>query len=77
MRENIGFPVVRTDGRAYGHVITKFSWMGRLPHFLSYGAPGGAPLIIIIIPLFIVGSIYSTYAIGAEQMIQTNNSNQT
>ena len=33
------FPVVRTDGRAYGHVITKFSRMGRLPHFLSYGAP--------------------------------------
>ena len=22
----------------YGHVITKFSGMGRLPHFLSYGA---------------------------------------
>ena len=33
----IGMPVVRTDGRAYGHVITKFSRMGRLPHFLSYG----------------------------------------
>ena len=37
----IGMPVVRTDGRSvgrsvYGHVITKFSWMGRLPHFLSY-----------------------------------------
>ena len=28
----------------YGHVITKFSRIGRLPHFLSYGAPpmGGA-----------------------------------
>ena len=43
----IGIPVVRTDGRAagrsvYGHVITKFSWMGRLPHFLSYGAPRSA-----------------------------------
>jgi len=40
----IGMPVVRTDGRSlarsvYGHVITKFSGMGRLPHFLSYGAP--------------------------------------
>ena len=23
----------------YGHMITKFSGMGRLPHFLSYGAP--------------------------------------
>ena len=32
-------PVVRTDGRAYGHVITKFSWMGSLPHFLTHGAP--------------------------------------
>ena len=36
----IGMPVVRTDSRVvsrsvYGHVITKFSWMGRLPHFLS------------------------------------------
>ena len=38
----IGMPVVRTDSRVvsrsvYGHVITKFSWMGRLPHFLSNG----------------------------------------
>ena len=42
MRVNIGSPVVRTDGGPYGHVITKFSRMGRLPHFLSYGAlPGG------------------------------------
>ena len=23
----------------YGHVITKFSRMGSLPHFLTYGAP--------------------------------------
>ena len=29
----------RTVARSvYGHVITKFSRMGRLPHFLSYGA---------------------------------------
>ena len=28
-----------TDGRACGHVIPKFSRMGRLPHFLSYGPP--------------------------------------
>ena len=35
----IGMPVVRTVARSvYGHVITKFSRMGRLPHFLSYGA---------------------------------------
>ena len=40
----IGMPVAWTDGRSlarsvYGHVITKFSRMGRLPHLLSYGAP--------------------------------------
>ena len=39
VRVNIGFPVVRMDGRAYGHLITTFSRIGRLPHFLSYGAP--------------------------------------
>ena len=48
-------PVVRTDGRAggrlvYGHVITKFSRMGSLPHFVTHGAPlrasrARAPLI--------------------------------
>ena len=32
-------------------------------------------IIIIIIPLFTLGSIYSTNASGAEQMTQTNNSN--
>ena len=37
---SIGMPVVRTDGRmlgrsVYGHVITKFSRMGRLLHFLT------------------------------------------
>ena len=37
-------PVVRTDGRAggqsvCGHVITKFSRMGSLPHFFTHGAP--------------------------------------
>ena len=36
-------PVVRTDGLSggqsvYGHVITKFSRMGRLLHFLTHGA---------------------------------------
>ena len=39
----IGMPVVRTDGLSggqsvYGHVITKFSQMGRLLHFLTHGA---------------------------------------
>ena len=37
-------PVVQTNGRAgrrsvYGHVITKFSRMGSLPHFFTHGAP--------------------------------------
>ena len=40
----------RSVGRAYGHVITKISWIGRLPNFLTHGAPlralraRGAPL---------------------------------
>ena len=34
----IGVPVARTDGRTYGHVITRSSGIGRLPHFLRYGA---------------------------------------
>ena len=35
-----GRSLARTLARSvYGHVITKFSGMGRLPHFLSYGAP--------------------------------------
>ena len=30
----------RSGGRSvYGHVITKFSRMGSLPHFLTHGAP--------------------------------------
>ena len=40
----IGMTVVRTDGLSggravHGHVITKFSRMGRLLHFLTHGAP--------------------------------------
>ena len=36
----ICMPVVRTDDRSVGRsVITKFSRMGSLPHFLSHGAP--------------------------------------
>ena len=31
-------PVARTDGRTHGHVITRSSGIGRLPHFLRYGA---------------------------------------
>ena len=33
----IGVPVVWMNGPGYGHVIAKISWMGRLPHFLTYG----------------------------------------
>ena len=30
----------RSGGQSvYGHVITNFSWMGSLPHFLTHGAP--------------------------------------
>ena len=36
----IGMPVVWVDGeRAYGHVIIKIPRMGRLPNFLTHGAP--------------------------------------
>ena len=44
----------RTVGRSvYGHVITKFSRMGSLPHFVTHGAPlrasrARAPLLAII-----------------------------
>ena len=34
---HIGFSVVRTDGRVYGHVITKISWMDRLQNYFRYG----------------------------------------
>ena len=33
------FPCGADRRSAYGHVIIKFSRMGKLPHFLSYGAP--------------------------------------
>ena len=32
-------------------------------------------LLLLLIPLFTLGSIYSTNASGAEQMPETNNSN--
>ena len=35
-----GWPLGRSGGEpVYGHMITKFSRMGSLPHFLTYGAP--------------------------------------
>ena len=57
--------VVRTDGRAggrsvYGHVITKFSRMGSLPHFFTHGAQlrssrARAPLISTLDVYLILG----------------------
>ena len=42
----------RSGGRSlYGHVITKFSRMGSLPHFLPHGAP------LLIINDFIKGQV--------------------
>ena len=35
---SFGFPMVRIDGRTYGHVITKISQVDRLPNFHRYGA---------------------------------------
>ena len=45
------------------------------PKILHPFARGLTNNIIIIIPLFTLGSVYSTYAIGAEQMAETNHSN--
>ena len=46
-----------TDGRTYGHVITKLSWMGRLPHFLTYGAPLRGRELLYYLYLIIYSSI--------------------
>ena len=73
-------PVVRTDGRVCGrsvcgHVITKFCRMGRLPHFLSYGARRAWSSsittwsFIIISKVFVEShdcSPYSVHAVEAE-----------
>ena len=41
----------RTVARSvYGHVIITFSGMGRLPHFLSCGAPLQFPVIPVFVP---------------------------
>ena len=45
----IGLPVVRTDGRSVGHVITKFSGMGRFIYpWCSAGALRARSSAIII-----------------------------
>ena len=43
----------RTDGRAYGHVITKISRMDRLPNFRRHGAPltRAKPATILVLDL--------------------------
>ena len=50
---HICFPVVRTDGRADGHVITKISRMDRLPNFRRHGAPlaRAKPATILVLDL--------------------------
>ena len=54
-------PVVRTDGlRAYGHLITKISRMGRLANFLTHGDPLRA-LLARGAPLLILSMVHSTY----------------
>ena len=48
----------RSGGRSvYGHVITKFSRMGSLPHFVTHGAPlrasrARAPLLLSLSEVF-------------------------
>ena len=61
----IGIPVVRTDGRSparsvYDQVITKFSRIGKLPHFLSYGAPStrGANAQALREPIGVAGQFW-------------------
>ena len=49
----IGMPVVLKDSHSlarsvYGHVIIKFSRMGRLPHFLSFGVKREAPRVELL-----------------------------
>ena len=54
VRVHIGFPVVRTDGRSVtrsvGHVITKFSGMGRFIYpWCSAGAPRARSSAITVV----------------------------
>ena len=44
---------------------------------LRFSGYGSKEIIIIIQPLFTLGSVYSTSASGAEQTIETNNLNIT
>ena len=51
------------DGRSYGHVITKFSRMGRLPHSLSYGAPSTRALRARVELRYILKCGYYNYSV--------------
>ena len=37
-QKHLELPVVRTDDRAYGYVVTQITRMNELPNFLRYGA---------------------------------------
>ena len=50
---NIGMSEVRTDRRAFGHVITRISRLDRLPNFLRYGVPLARALLALRAPLLI------------------------
>ena len=59
-----------------GHLPRKFSRIAW--YFLACGGSISVEVSIIIIqPLFTLGSVYSTSASGAEQTIETDNSNIT
>ena len=51
--------------RAYGHVISKFSRMDRLLHFLTHGAP-----LILEVEYFIKSMIYQMLKFLKIQKIQ-------
>ena len=62
MRVNIGMPVVRTDGRSVGHVITKFSGMGRFIYPWCSAGARSAP----VHHLCVFGWVYDSFFVRAE-----------
>ena len=69
-------PVVRTDGRTYGHVITKMSRMRRLLHFLRYRVTLSKKLNFLLDGVFEVleGDLFqiSPSAVGWEVRTKCN-----
>ena len=66
--------VVRTDGQAYGHVISKISRQDRLPNFLRYGAPLARALHALGAPLWIdvkFSIFYKIFAYGLGKAISS------